>query len=154
MFNIDFDKFLLQLLPSFLRKQKRVALLKSLIYPVRKMDEQFMQYRNDKLYELNHNGQRFSIENVLNDRFDPVQRRIYNTDGYTKDRLYIYGTTEAKPVYLPTYIYGSDDYADTGVDTIVWVPNAIAITVDEMVEMKALIDKYRISSKRFKIQRV
>lgn len=131
-----------------------MALLKSMIYPVKQMYDHFMRYRSDKLYELNHNGQRYSIENVLNDRFDPVLRRIYNTDGLTKDRLYIYGTAEVKPIYLPHYVFGSDDYSDTGVDFIVWVPTAIIITMDEMIEFRSLVDKYKLDSKRYKVQRI
>jgi hypothetical protein len=154
MFSIDYDKFLLQLLPSFLRKSKRFALLKTMVYPVKQVYQWFTNFRNDRLYNLNHNGQRYSIENVLNDRFDPVERRIYNTDGFTKDRIYIYGTLENKPIILLAVIFGSDDYSDTGVDTIVWVPNGIIISTDEMIELRSLIENYKIASKRFKVQRV
>lgn len=154
MYSIDHNKFLLQLLPSFLRTPKRVAFVQTMISPARWLYDRFTSYAAAKNYELDHNGQRFSIEIVLNDRFDPILRRIYNTDGFTKDRIYIYGTAENKPMYLRKYLYGKDDYADTGIDFIIWMPALLFISADEMQELNALVNKYRLDSKRFKVARI
>ncbi|MBA4196593.1 MAG: hypothetical protein C0459_03470 [Chitinophaga sp.] len=154
MFSIDYDKFLLQLLPSFLRTPKRVSYLKTLLSASKQLYQKFIIYATQKNYELEHNGQRYSIENVLNDRFDPIQRRIYNSDGFNKDRIYIYGTIENKPLFLPKYIYGSDDYNDTGIDFIVWIPNAIVLSADDVLELNALVKKYKLDGKRFKTARI
>lgn len=154
MFNLDFNKFLLQLLPSFLRNAFTVAWLQSLIYPVKELYEQLKEYRAAKIYELNHNGQVFSMQNVLNDRFDNVERRIYITDGFTKERIYLFKRVENKPMFLPKFLYNRGDYVDTGVDFIVWVPNAVVITMEEMYELRAKVDQYRSNPKRYKVYRV
>jgi hypothetical protein len=154
MFNLDYNKLLLQLIPSFLRRPRMVGWLQSLIYPVKELFEIFIEFRTQKLYELSHNGQVFSMENVLNDRFDTMERRIYITDGLTKDRMYAYTRDENKPLFLPKFVYTRGDYADSGVDFIVWVPNAIGITLEEMYELRAKVTKYKIDPKRYKVYRV
>lgn len=153
MYNIDYYRFLLQLLPMLLRKPVMVAYMQVLIIPVVKLYNTFTEYREQTLYELAHNGQVYSMENVLNDRFDMVTRRIYITDGFAVERFYIYTRDEAKPQELPQYLYNPADYADTGVDFIVWVPKAVVVSDDEMVEMNALIKFYKLASKRYKIYR-
>ncbi|MDP1812327.1 MAG: hypothetical protein Q8K66_13075 [Sediminibacterium sp.] len=154
MFNFSFNKLQNQLLPSFLRTPVTVGWLQSLIYPVKNIYDQFIAYRLDKLYELEHNGQVFSLENVLNDRFDSVARRIYLTDGLTKNRIYIYTRNENKPFFLPKFIFNRGDYTDTGVDFIVWIPNAIVISLEEMYELRAKVNKYKTDPKRYKVYRV
>lgn len=154
MFNVDFNKLILQLLPLMFRRPVWYAWMRSLVCPVKEKYTEFIAFRNDKLYQLQHNGQVFSMENVLNDRFDNGQRRIYITDGLTKDRVYLYTRDENKAAFLPKFIHNRADYADSGVDFIVWVPNAIVVTTEEMYEMRAKIDLYRADSKRYKVYRV
>lgn len=115
-----------------------------------------MVNRANNIYLLTHNSQVCSMENVFNDRFDRDQRRIYITDGFTKDRIYIYTREENKPVYLNPSIplYNRGDYGDTGVDFIVWVPTGIFMSPQDMIELTALINRYKLGSKRFKIYRV
>lgn len=154
MFSIDYDKFLMQLTPGFLRRPKFLALMKTFVYPVKELYNLYVAYRAEVLYDLSHNGQVFSLENVLNDRFDNDERRIYITDGLTKERVYIYKRVEDKPFFLPKYIHTRGDYADTGVDFIVWVPNAIVITLEEMYELRAKVNRFKLDPKRYKVYRV
>lgn len=155
MYNLDYNKLNEQVTPSFLRKDRLTGLLQSINFPVKQLFEIFKRFREAKIYELKHTGQVFSIENVLNDRFDPIERRIYITDGLTKDRTYIYTRDENKPVFLGNiFLYNRGDYADTGVDYIVWVPNAIVISLEEMYELRASVNKYKIDPKRFKVYRI
>lgn len=155
MYNLDYNKLNEQVTPSFLRKDRTTGLLQSINFPVKQLFEIFKKFREAKIYELKHTGQVFSVEKVLNDRFDPIERRIYITDGFTKDRTYIYTRDENKPVFLGSiFLYNRGDYADTGVDFIVWVPNAIVISLEEMYELRASVNKYKIDPKRFKVYRV
>lgn len=154
MFNIDYDKFCMQLTPEFLRRPVLTAFIKTMVYPINKVKQDFVAYRTERRYDLDHNGQVFSMENVLNDRFDPTERRIYITDGLTKDRIYVYTRLENKPMFLPKFVHTRGDYADTGVDFIVWVPNAINIALEEMYELRAKVNKFKTDPKRFKVYRV
>ncbi len=154
MFNIDFNKFILQLTPDFLRRPVFIAFVKTLVYPIRELHEVFVAFRAEILYDLSHNGQTYSLENVLNDRFDNDERRIYISDGLTKDRYYIYKRLEDKPLFLPKFIHTRGDYGDSGVDFIIWVPNAIVITLEEMYELRAKVNKFKLDPKRYKVYRI
>ncbi|MBC7399856.1 MAG: hypothetical protein H7289_07900 [Mucilaginibacter sp.] len=127
--------------------------MQALCFPLIQVYNQFTDNRISNLYKLSHNGQVFSLENALNDRFDNVLRRIYISDGFTKDRIYIFTPEELKPKFLGTLsIFNKDDYADTGVDFIVWIP--AGITGQGLIEIKALIDFYKIAAKRFRIYNI
>lgn len=154
MFEIDFNRLLLWLTITFLRKPRLLALMRAYCFPLMKIHADFMANRDSNLYTLSHNSQVCSMENVFNDRFDPQARRIYITDGFTKDRTYVYTRQENKPQYLGKLpIYNNGDYADTGLDFIVWVPAAVFLSPQDLIELTALVNKYRLASKRFKIYR-
>lgn len=154
MYNIDYNKLMLWLLPNFLRKPKTYAWLQTLCSPVVRLSDMFLQKREANLYKLAHNGQVFSLQKALNDRFDSEQRRIYLTDGYTKERLFIYTRAEDKPKPLgKLYLHNRGDYSDTGVDFIVWVPGSVPLTASNIYELKSLVDFYKLASKRYTIYR-
>jgi hypothetical protein len=155
MFNIDFGGLITICLPSFLRKAKFFAWLKSLCFPVLKLYDEFLIKRAADLYNIRHDSRVFSLEAVLNDRFDVDARRIYITDGFTKDRTYIYTKLEVKPLFLGSVpLYNNGDYADTGVDFIVWIPNIITINTQDLIELNALVKAYKLAGKRFKVYRI
>lgn len=154
MFNLDIDKLILWLIPAALRKPVLYAWLKALCLPVIQLYDQFMIRRLASLYRISHNGQVFSMEAMLNDRFDLIARRIYITDGFTKDRIYIYTRLENKPVSLGVIpLYNRSDYADTGVDFIVWIPNEILISTEDQFELRALLNFYKLAGKRYRTYR-
>lgn len=139
------------LTPTFLRKQKFLAWLRALHFPLIKIVDDFNFNRNQNLYNLAHNGQVCYLRKALNDRFDVGQRRIKITDGNRYQRQYIYTRGEQKPKFLgKIYLYDRADYGDTGVDFIVLIPNNL---VFNEYEMKALVDFYKLASKRYKIQK-
>lgn len=151
MFNIDYNKLILWLVPTFLRKSKMIALLRVYCAPVSVLYSAFLANRQNNLYKLNHNGQVFSMEKMLNDLFDNALRRVYVTDGFTKDPTYIYTEAENKPKHLGALIlYNEGDYADTGVDFLVWIPAMLA-TEQTKLAMKGQIDFYKLAGKRYKI---
>ncbi len=151
VYDIDVKKLSVLLLPTFLRKAKMVAWLHCLVAPLVSLHYAFMQKREADLYNLNHNGQVCYLRGALNDAFDVEQRRIKITDGNTFRRQYIYTRGEQKPKYLgKIYLHERGDYSDTNVDFIVEVPREIY----RENEMKALIDFYRLASKRYKIVKV
>jgi hypothetical protein len=154
MFNVDFRRLFAILLPVLLRKPKMLALLQVYCWPLVQIYKGFLAYREKNLYTLSHNSQVYSMENVFNDRFDSLQRRIYITDGFSKQRRYAYTRLEDKPIYLGEIpLHNRADYADTGIDFIVWVPVAVMISPQDKIELTALINKYKLASKRFRIYR-
>lgn len=100
-----------------------------------------------KTYTTAHNGQVCYLRKALNDRFDIVKRRIKIADGNRYKREYIYTLGEQKTQILWVWCICDKirDYADTGVDFIVLIPTGL---IYNEYEMKALIDFYKLASKR------
>ena len=127
-----------------------LAWLRVLHFPLIKVVDDFNFNRNQNLYNLAHNGQVCYLRKVLNDRFDIAQRRIKIIDGNQYKREYIYTDGEKKPRFLGRmYLRDDADYSDTGVDFVVLIPAGLNYND---YEMRALIDFYKLASKRYKIQ--
>ncbi|QHN64839.1 hypothetical protein [Bergeyella cardium] len=149
-YNLEINKLIELLTPTFLRKEKLLAWLRSLHFPLQKVLDDFHFERKQNLYNLSHNGQMCYLRKVLNDKFDISERRIKITDGNRFKRQYIYTDGEQKPKFLGTMCLRDDaDYEDTGVDFIVLIPARLQ---HDEYEMEALIDFYKLASKRYKIQ--
>lgn len=148
-FNINWQRLSLLLTPTFLRDEVMKLWLSLLLSPVANVHYWWVNYRADNIYKLAHNSQKCYLRGALNDRFDRELRRIRIDDGNAFKRKYIYTDAEEKPKYLGTiFIYDDSDYSDTGVDFIVVLPVGLLYSV---YEMRALIDFYRLASKRYKI---
>lgn len=148
-FNIDIDRLIILLTPTFLRSAVLLAWLKALCEPLYFVQDLFLENCKNNLYNLAHNGQVCKLRAVLNDRFDISQRRIYINDGNKQQRQYIYTQGEQKPKFLGTiFLYDNSEYDDAGIDFIVWLPSDLQYNE---FEMTALIDFYKLASKRYKI---
>lgn len=147
--NINFQRLSILLLPTFLRSDLMKAWMYLQLQLIENIHYEWKQFRTANIYKLAHNSQKCYLRGALNDRFDNQLRRIRIDDGNSFKRQYIYTDAEEKPRYLGTlFLYDDSDYADTGVDFIVIVPADLQYSV---FEMKALIDFYRLASKRYKI---
>ncbi len=161
IFDINFSKWAILLLPTALRQSRMIAWVKVLVSPIAKLHYDFVQKRKKDIYRLSHNGQVCYLRKALNDKFDKKKRRIKITDGNRYKPQYIYTEAEKKPKYLGTmYLRQDSDYADTGVDFLVLLPldvwnsykTEIAIGEYRHYPIEALVDYYRLASKRYKIQ--
>lgn len=151
LFRIAYDKLIPALIPWRLRGPKLMAWCRSLIAPLKTIYSLFSKNRDNNLYYLKHNSQVCSMQAVLNDRWDAGLRRIKIVDADAIPQTYIYRATETTPLYIyrqsendPVYLYRSSEIL-VGLDFIVLVPSFI---VFDMMEMRALIDRYRLPSKK------
>ena len=150
MYNLNIDKLLALLTPTFLRKPKLVAWLRMLATPFHKLLYDFQRASQDNLYNLAHNSQVCYLRKALNDEFDDEQRRIRIEDGKQKQRLYIYPRSANKPLYLgEIFLYQRGDYIDGGVDFIVVLPKDL--TYDKY-KLEALVNFYKLAGKRWTIE--
>ncbi|CAA0144703.1 conserved hypothetical protein [Tenacibaculum maritimum] len=149
-YNIDFYKWAILLLPTRLRKPKMTAFLKSLVSQIVFVHYEFLQKRISDEFYLNHNGQVVYLRKALNDKFDNTLRRIQIGDGNQFNRQYIYTRAEKKPVYLgKIYLRDRTDFADTGVDFIVYVPSTILHL--QKLQIEAIINYFKKGTKKYKI---
>jgi hypothetical protein len=155
-YKIDFKRFGIILLPTFLRKQVIVGYVHALLTPIDNLYYKWTNFRNDNIYKLEHTGQVCSLRGSLNDKFDPVERRIYITDGNRYETTYIYTEGEAQDVFVsnesevPTiWLRTEAETADTGLDFIVWVPESIFNT--QIYGLKAHVEFYKAGGFRYNI---
>lgn len=66
IYQINYSKLVLLLLPTFLRQNVIVALLSALTSPIRTLYNSFIQYKDNTLQELEVTPQVFSLRNTLN----------------------------------------------------------------------------------------
>lgn len=148
-YNLNIDRLLVLLTPTFLRSKVFLGLLGSMSEPLSNVQNQFLENRSSNLYNLAHNGQVCKLRAALNDRFDVALRRIYINDGDKQQRQYIYTKGEQKPKFLGTiFLYDSGEYEDTGIDFTVWLPIDLKYNA---FEMEAMIKFYKLASKRYQI---
>lgn len=149
-FKVDWDKLVLLLLPTFLRKPKLFAYVKALVSPIESLHYRWKQMREANLKKLSYNGQKCYLRGALNDYCDPELRRIYinNTENLSPD--YIYTQDENLDVYLGTmYIDNEFNYSTTTVDFLVFVP--WNVLNDKINEITALLEFYTLAGKSYQI---
>lgn len=163
IFLIDYHKLSVLLLPTDLRKLKIKALLKVYLSPVIRNYNEFLTFRDNSIYKLEHNSQIASLEDVLNDSFDNSLRRIRIANVEFKEPVYFYEPEDNKEVYhyepednKPVYYYEAEDFAGDGVDFVVMVPPDLrpAQPTEEnafIIKMEGLINYYKLYSKNYKI---
>lgn len=149
-YKVDFDKLILLLLPTFLRKPKLFGYLKGLVAPVATLYEIWVKLRDENLNLLQYNSQRCYLRGVLNDRYDPDQRRITISNTSNKVQDYIYTVSENTPVFLGTMFLETEfNYAGTTVDFIVNVPQEILNKNTNKIVAK--VEFYVLAGKSYQI---
>lgn len=127
-------------LPAAIKKAGVMGLLNALITPVIVLKNAFDLYRSRVKQELNMTPQVTKLQAGLNRLYDPFEKRITITDAPTEDPVYLYTSSENKPVYLPEFLSGQD--ADFHVN----VPGDLSAFRSAII---AFVNKYKLASKRF-----
>ena len=157
IYTTNFNRLVIHLLPLKERKPIYIAWLRSLVKPIALLHQQFVNYRRDALYKIEHTPQVFSLEEILNDSFDVQLRRIYISDGAYRDGVYFYNPDENKPIPFynpeenaPVHFYDGAELFSLDVDFVVIVP--FELTDSQEIRMSSLIDFYRLPDKTYKIE--
>lgn len=157
-YKIDYNRLVVLLVPTFLRKPVFVSYLRALILPLDQIYYSWCNWREENIYKIEHTGQVCSLRGSLNDKFDSSFRRIHIGDGQQNPTTYIYTEAEAQDVFINTepdskeatmFIYTEAETADTGLDFIVYVPNQIMNS--QIYALRAHIEFYKAGGKRYAI---
>ncbi len=100
--NINWLKIIKEQLPFFLQTTRRIDWILALISPINKIYQEFLVQHQVYIYKIGFNGEVMYLETILNDKFDPINRTIYITDGLPFSPVYLYKKSEAKP---PKYLH-------------------------------------------------
>lgn len=155
-FNIDWNVLAVDNIPPMLRKPSTSALAQIILKPLGSLYYQWHQWRKENIYKLEHTGQVCSLEGSLNDKFDPIERRIYITDGQLYSTYYVYTEIEEQDRFINTqseestvFIRTESETADTGLDFIVFVPDTIYST--QIDALHAHVRFYKAGGRRYNI---
>lgn len=158
-FELDIDRLIKLVMPIKLIQVRHYAWLRSLLFPLKYVHENFKTYRLEVNKRLRFNGQVIILENILNDYFDNVSRGIVIvTNSDTSSSLYVFQNFEGNSEHIhqaiedkPIYIYQSNEIIDAGYDFIVIVPNGILSAENER-RIKAITNQWKIDGKRARFQ--
>ncbi len=126
-FTIDWNRWLLMLLPPILRKQRQASWLQVLHTPLATLYQ-------DLLYKMQHTGQVLYLEKVLNERYNPTkdflailsgydtpmttqqkanEGLIFLSESYRPSPQYLYLHQETQTGRSPLYVYLNDTVLDS-----------------------------------------
>lgn len=150
------DKMLMHLLIIVLRKPKTYYWLLALSSPWIKLKSLFMSYRILSLYKIEHTPQVFSLENVLNDSFDSIERRIYIKDGIYINNIWFFNPEETAPVHFynpeenqPQRFYDPSELENLDVDFVVVIPKTLGLDQQAIIRLKSLLAYYALPDKTY-----
>ncbi len=158
MFDLDFNKVVVWLLPRMVRTVFNVAWLKALVQPVVLIYtglNGFLSYRNNIQYKLNHNGQVCYLEAALNDTFDTAERRIYLTDAGGDVITLINRDTDGNALIINDdpnggiIIHNDSAYFGGSYDFIVNIPYQFSEA--DIYQLRALVNFYKLAGKRYDV---
>lgn len=151
-YKVDWDRLILLLLPTFLRKPVLFGYLKALITPIANLHYDWTLQREENLRILSYNSQKCYLRKALNDKTDNNLRRIYLEKVPPTENVFIYTEEEDLDLYLDT-VYLDLDYTAGGetVNGIVYVPLEFKDT-NKMHEITATLEFYTLATISYKIQ--
>lgn len=149
-YKVDFDKLILLLLPTFLRKPVLFWYVRALIAPIASLQYKWSRMRHENLTKLSYNSQRCYLRKALNDKYDPELRRITIDGTLDTTQDYIYTPAENLDVYLGVmYLEQDFNYSNSTVDFLVNVPGQLLN--DKINEITATINFYKLAGKSYKL---
>lgn len=163
IYRIDYTRFKEQLLPILLRKPKLLAFLKQLITPFISLYDLFFEFKNQAIYKTQHNASIILLTKVLNDAFDPVDRRIYIENALILDSEHFYTPENGPPFYFyytvngpPQYYMEPGAYNVYGSDFTVFIPQLqlsgfLQDALRKIAEIKAKLDYYKLFGTKYTI---
>ena len=163
IYNVDYARFVEQLLPPILRRQKTLAILTALVSPFVSLYAEFTSFKNKAIYKTEHNAAITLLQKVLNDGFDDVERRIFINNAEISDTQHYYDEDAGDPIYFydegagdPQYFYDLATFNVYGSDFTVFLPSGIkpADPADEerlLTRIRAELDYYKLFGTKYTI---
>ena len=157
-YDVNFKRLALLLLPTFWRRPLFAAMAYAAVSPLQYLHTRFILWKRESDYRLEHNGQVCYLRALLNDKFDPIDRRITITETVENvGFITLRKREEDDEVLVPRR--GSERFLILnrrgfgGVSGYAfWVSIPLARR-DKLVitQFRAVVDAYKLASKRFSI---
>ncbi len=150
-------------MPLLLRKPKTLALLQALIVPFKSLYNEFFIFKEEAIYKASHYGSVGLLEKVLNDYFDPLERRIFINNAELNDTQHYHDPEAGDPLEFhdpeqgdPQWFFDPEVFNVYKSDFTVFMPIAIRpLNSDEeerlLTRVRAELDYYKIYGPIYKI---
>lgn len=149
IYQINYSKLVLLLLPTFLRQNVIIALLSALTSPIRMLYNSFIQYKDNTLQELEVTPQVFSLRNALNRAYNLQEGFIIEDYVKQGDWLIVYDLIEYRSELLvivedDTYLLVHDESTLQQVQGgfIVNVPNSLSAS--DYPRIRTILNKHKL----------
>jgi len=158
-YKIDLKRHIATALPSSLRQTGLLTFVWSAVASLTSLYNKFTIYRIATTYQLSHNGQVCYLRGMLNDSFDNILRRIMVEDAGTviePARIFWRSEDKTKRIYRRSegkeWIINRRGFGATGAyDFVIKIPLDLSLSAAELTRMKALVNSYKLVSKRYSI---
>lgn len=155
---IDIKKWVIMLLPTFLRGRCMVAFLQVLAQPLISLYSRFLVCREEQIYELSHTGQTCLLRKVLNDYFG-VDGFLIEDSAVEGEWVIVYDETDLlSEQHLivsneePVLVYDEALLHIPVGSFVVYVPKEVCedVVYDTAVMplIKTIVEKYRLVSRK------
>jgi hypothetical protein len=153
IFDIEYRRLYVQLLPTRWRKPRLMALLYVLVYPVMHLHYCFIRNRERILDQIQRNGQVCNLRGVLNDALDPQARRIEVLDASANGVWQIARSEEQTEHLLATDAMRVYNEEKILVSTSFFVVSVFwgADDKDKTYQLKSMLNDYKLVSKQYSI---
>ena len=158
-YNINYSLLAVLLTPALLRNDAQTALLTSLAKPLDLLNNDFNAYV--QALETQIKAQACYMQALLNDEFDYNERRIkVRTAPIDFDCYLLWKENQDKPILISSegsagfapYLLSRDGQAGSNsIDFEVVLPGFFYLSTDEERRMKALVNKHKLASKKYRI---
>lgn len=152
VFQINYKRLVLLILPTFLRQPRIFAFLTAMTYAVSELHSQFIKNREGNLFRLQLNGQVCYLRKLLTEKLD---RRIKLSDGDT-DGDWVFALNEEEPYQLliendGTMVYKDNLIIKNEAYFIVSVP-WLESDEDKNNRLRSFLNEYKLLSKKYIIR--
>jgi hypothetical protein len=154
IYDVNFKRLVLLLLPTFLRKSVLTAFLYAAGHHIIRLKTSFDEYRIATNYRLYHNGQTCYLRKVLNDYFDSINRRIEISEVNVNKGLfvvYLRETGKFKIVPRRPDAIITNRRGLTGINNFDFAVKAPVELIEQDSRIRAITNIYKLVSKRFLI---
>ena len=156
-YDINFQKLIQNLLPTFLRKKVIGALVDAIVIPITTMHTKWKSFREDNLFKTAYNGQVYSLQKALNTKIFGANNGIEISESDKLIPTYIYTKLDSEKTATYIYdknsslfMYSNDVYEGKGIDFTIHVPENIFN--DSKHQVTALTDYFKEGIKTYTLK--
>ncbi len=156
LINIDFDKLVFRLLPTHMRRPKRLLLFRWPLSLLTDLFTVFKLWRLDVFYRINVTGQTLSLQTYLNRAIEGANNSILILDYEDQGIWAQLSTEEGDAFVVSTGLLPDEAYQEVaingeftpleGIDFYVYIPTGI-----KSGDVARIVEKYKLAGKRYGI---